>query len=121
MLRRIASTWYWIVVFWLVSAPVAGHAILLESTPGNGAEVKDPDLRVELRFNSRIDFKRSRLILILPDLREQALTILPGDRADLLRAQTGGLAPGMHALHWQVLSVDGHITRGDVPFTIELP
>ncbi|MFI4981818.1 MAG: copper resistance protein CopC, partial [Nevskiales bacterium] len=26
--------------------------------------------------------------------------------------------PGAYVVRWQVLSVDGHITRGDVPFTV---
>jgi methionine-rich copper-binding protein CopC len=29
------------------------------------------------------------------------------------------LAPGAYTLHWQVLAVDGHITRGNVPFTVD--
>jgi len=31
------------------------------------------------------------------------------------------LAPGAHVLRWQVLAIDGHITRGDVPFTVVAP
>ena len=29
------------------------------------------------------------------------------------------LQPGAYTLRWQVLAIDGHITRGDVPFTVE--
>lgn len=106
-------------MFWLVSAPVAGHGILLESVPAKNATIIGPDLDVVLRFNSRIDPLRSRLTLILPGGGEQGIDILPDDRADLLHAKADGLAPGAYRLHWQLLSVDGHITRGDVPFTIE--
>ena len=28
------------------------------------------------------------------------------------------LQPGDYVARWQVLAVDGHITRGDVPFTV---
>jgi methionine-rich copper-binding protein CopC len=35
----------------------------------------------------------------------------------MLRA-TLTVAPGAYVLRWQVLAVDGHITRGDVPFTV---
>jgi len=31
---------------------------------------------------------------------------------------TVSLVPGLYSLRWQVLAVDGHITRGDVPFTV---
>jgi hypothetical protein len=32
-----------------------------------------------------------------------------------------GLIPGAYVVRWQVLAVDGHITRGDVPFTVTAP
>ncbi|TAI60323.1 copper resistance protein CopC, partial [Bradyrhizobium sp. Leo170] len=35
-----------------------------------------------------------------------------------LDAEAKGLSPGAWRLRWQVLSVDGHITRGDIPFTV---
>jgi methionine-rich copper-binding protein CopC len=28
------------------------------------------------------------------------------------------LSPGAYSVRWQVLAVDGHITRGEVPFTV---
>ncbi len=31
------------------------------------------------------------------------------------------LRPGDYTVRWQVLAVDGHITRGDVPFTVTPP
>ena len=31
------------------------------------------------------------------------------------------LQPGEYTVRWQVLAVDGHITRGDVPFTVTAP
>jgi methionine-rich copper-binding protein CopC len=29
------------------------------------------------------------------------------------------LSPGKYAIHWQVLAVDGHITRGQIPFEVK--
>jgi methionine-rich copper-binding protein CopC len=31
------------------------------------------------------------------------------------------LAPGDYRLRWQVLAYDGHITRGEIPFTVMHP
>jgi hypothetical protein len=31
---------------------------------------------------------------------------------------TATLTPGPYVLRWQVLAIDGHITRGDVTFTV---
>jgi len=36
-----------------------------------------------------------------------------------LSARAQQLAPGKYTLRWQALAVDGHITRGEVPFTVE--
>jgi methionine-rich copper-binding protein CopC len=98
--------------------PAAAHAILMESVPAVNATAKGPDIAFDLRFNSRIDHKRSRLTLTLPDQSQQVLPIDadgPDDRLDTKAT----LAPGTYTLRWQVLAIDGHITRGDVPFTVE--
>ena len=31
---------------------------------------------------------------------------------------TDALSPGAYVLRWQVLAIDGHITRGDIPFVV---
>ena len=103
----------------LVSAslPAAAHAILMDSVPAVNATAKGPDIAIDLRFNSRIDHKRSRLTLTLPDQSQQVLPIDidgPDDRLDT----KASLSPGVYTLRWQVLAIDGHITRGDVPFTV---
>lgn len=98
--------------------PAAAHAILMESVPAVNATAKGPDIAFDLRFNSRIDHKRSRLTLTLPDQSQQVLAIDadgPDDRLDTKAT----LPPGTYTLRWQVLAIDGHITRGDVPFTVE--
>ena len=105
----------------LFAAPqgASAHAIIVSSQPASGATVaKDDAVAIRLRFNSRIDHARSRLKLLAPDGAEQALTPTAGAPADELDAEAKALAPGAWRLHWQVLSVDGHITRGDIPFTV---
>ena len=97
--------------------PAAAHAILMESVPAVNGIAKGPDVSFDLRFNSRIDHKRSQLTLTLPDQSQQVLPIAgdsPEDRLDT----KASLAPGSYTLRWQVLAIDGHITRGDVPFTV---
>jgi methionine-rich copper-binding protein CopC len=38
--------------------------------------------------------------------------------AEVLQARIRPTRPGAYALRWRVLAVDGHITRGDIPFII---
>lgn len=101
-------------------APVAAaaHAIVIASQPGVDAVVAGASLPIELRFNSRIDQQRSRLTLVQPDGTTATLPLGAVTAPDLLTTRASDLAPGVYRLHWQVLSVDGHITRGDIPFTV---
>jgi methionine-rich copper-binding protein CopC len=94
------------------------HAILLESSPALKSAVPGPDVPIKLRFNVRIDAVRSRLTLIRPDGSSQTLELNKKTPADTLSAEATGLAAGAYRLRWQVLASDGHITRGEIPFTV---
>jgi hypothetical protein len=96
------------------------HAILEESTPPAGASVKAGPVDLRFRYNSRIDQGRSRLTLIRPDHSHSTIAITPGGTPDILTSHLE-LAPGAYIIRWQVLAVDGHITRGDVPLTVTAP
>ncbi len=104
----------------LVSVSASAHAILLRSAPAIGASVPAGPIAMELHYNSRIDAGRSRLTLIRADHSQSVLPILPDTAPDVLRADAT-LPPGAYVVRWQVLAIDGHITRGDVPFTVTGP
>ncbi len=95
----------------------AAHAILLDSEPAARATVPPGPTGIRLRFNSRIDHARSRLAL-RSGQTERVLTIDPASPADVMAA-ISDLPPGDCVLRWQVLAVDGHITRGEVPLTVQ--
>jgi hypothetical protein len=101
-----------------IVAPATAHAVLLESTPPLNSSVSGPNVPVKLRFNVRIDALRSRLTLLRPDGSAQSLQISKQAPADTLSAQATGLPTGAYRLRWQVLASDGHITRGEIPFTV---
>jgi methionine-rich copper-binding protein CopC len=103
------------------AAPAGAHAIVLESVPTAGAVVSGSNIAVAIRFSSRIDASRSHLTLIQADGKERSLGLLAQGAPDLLKASLAGLAPGRYRLRWLVLALDGHITRGDIPFTVANP
>jgi len=105
----------------LVVAPraVFAHAVLVQSSPAEGATVTGPDLPVTLKFNSRVDGSRSTLLLATPDGQSKPLNIAPQSVPDTLTAKATGLMHGKYAIRWQVLAVDGHITRGQISFLVK--
>lgn len=103
----------------LIPGMASAHAILLDSQPAARGVALPGPVRIVLRFNSRIDQGRSRLALRTGG-REQVLAIAAAAPDDVLEARAD-LAPGDYVLRWQVLAVDGHITRGDVPFQVKAP
>lgn len=99
----------------------SAHALVTEAEPAAGAVLADgPPPHVRLRFNSRVDRARSRLVLHGPDNGQTPLPLDSGNDPTLLEARTDIVpwVPGAWRLRWQVLALDGHITRGDVPFTL---
>ncbi|HUN48262.1 MAG TPA: copper resistance CopC family protein [Stellaceae bacterium] len=100
--------------------PASAHAIVVETVPQVDAVVHAP-LDVRLRFNSRIDRARSRLSLLDSTGKETVIAIDKSGPTDVMTAHLGALAPGAYRLRWQVLALDGHITRGDIPFTVAQP
>ena len=104
---------------YLAPGPFArAHAILTDSTPANEAIAGDVRLPVELHFNCRIDVKHSRLWLVTPGDENVVLPLVETAPSNILKSDALELQPGAYHLRWQVLSVDGHITRGDVPFRV---
>jgi methionine-rich copper-binding protein CopC len=100
----------------LLPAAASAHAILLDSQPAAGATVKPGKVALVLRYNSRIDAARSAITLTGPDGKARPLRVAPGPTPATLAAEAE-LAAGAYLLRWQVLAIDGHITRGELRFT----
>ncbi|MBE7209757.1 MAG: copper resistance protein CopC [Gluconacetobacter diazotrophicus] len=102
----------------LMPVAASAHAILTASTPASGGTIAPGHQKLDFQYNSRIDHRRSRLTLSGPDNKHQVLAIAPDSAANALDAEAD-LSPGTYTLRWQALALDGHITRGDVPFTVK--
>jgi len=110
-----------IIIVLLITAATQlcwAHAILKEASPALNSMVKGPDLAINLRFNVRIDGTRSRLHLVAPNGTTSALTITGQATPDTVQSQAKGLKPGAYKLQWNVLASDGHMSKGEIPFTV---
>ena len=117
MLQRLLPKLLIPLVLLAAPIPAEAHAILIESTPAVNGTVAGPNVAFTLRYNSRIDHARSRLTLTLSDQSTKVLAIADSSAEDQL-ATAAALVPGSYSLRWVVLAVDGHLSRGDVPFTV---
>ena len=56
--------------------------------------------------------------LLAPDGSQQTLALAKQLSPDILQSQASGLKPGAYKLLWNVLASDGHMSKGEVPFTV---
>jgi len=118
--RRILSATGLLVAACLLQAGGAeAHAIIIGAKPAVNAKVPQGPLDILLQYNSRIDVSLSRLSLTDPAGKSSVLEAAAGDKPGSLTAHADLDAPGQWLLRWQVLSIDGHVTRGEIPFTVE--
>ncbi|MBY0337812.1 MAG: copper resistance protein CopC [Acetobacteraceae bacterium] len=107
----------------ILPARAEAHALVTGSEPASGARIPGGDVMAVVRFNSRIDHSRSQLLLApVRDggggtADETRLELTPSPDTEL-RARLPALPPGRWRIRWQVLALDGHITRGDIPFAV---
>jgi copper resistance protein C len=119
--QRFAGAIVFLVAVLMAASPrmALAHAVLLSSTPQKNAAVNGPDITISLKYNSRVDGARSSLSLVKPDGSVERIGALAQPLPDTLSATGHKLSKGAYVLRWQVLSSDGHITRGEVPFAVE--
>ena len=100
------------------AAPAWAHAVIVSASPTTNELVAPGKLPVRIEFNSRIDKARSRLQVTAPAGDKADVPIDPSGEPNVVAGTTGALSPGAYVLRWQVLAIDGHITRGDIPFVV---
>lgn len=107
-----------------LAGAASAHAIIRQSSPELGGQVPPGPVALRLTFNSRLDHARS-LLSIAPvrlggggTADEVRVPIDADSPPTALHGTTAPLGPGAWRIRWQVLALDGHITRGDIPFTV---
>ena len=115
---RMAGLLATVVALLLGGSLLEGHAVLKDSSPMANGTVEGPDVPIRLHYNVRVDAALSKLELLNPDQSTTSLALGKQPAADTLTSEAKGLKPGSYKIRWQVLAPDGHITRGEVPFTV---
>lgn len=95
------------------------HAILVSSQPAAHSTVSGPEVAVLLKYSSRVDLEHSTLTLLDPNGKVEKIAIESEPSPGSLSARLTGLVKGAYVLRWQILAMDGHITRGTIPFQVK--
>lgn len=103
----------------LAGSPLAfAHAMLVHSSPADQSVVHSHQVDIALDYDSRIEARRCTVKLTDAAGKAVALQMEPSAKPSELNAVAHGLANGKYQIHWQALASDGHITRGDLTFTV---
>jgi methionine-rich copper-binding protein CopC len=113
-----------IVALWTSPGFVAGHAIIVDSSPKDGAVLSQAPDRIVLRFNSKVEKSLSRVSLSRGGGQPMPLRVSTAARGtaaapEVLVVPLPRLKPGTYALRFTVLATDGHTTPGVLRFTIK--
>ena len=109
-----------LAMFVLQPAVATAHAVLVKSTPGRRAVVPVSPPRVELVFNERLEPAYSTLSVWsgANTRMDDGKAVVGPDDPRRLSVTLPRLDAGAYTVRFRVLSVDGHIVEGTVPFEV---
>jgi copper transport protein len=113
---RLAEAMLLALLLAAASEGAHAHAVLVESTPVDGAVLDRAPDRVRLRFNEPVQV----ILLRLVDESGQATPLAqdPETMPDRVEAPLPSLSPGSYVVSWRLLSVDGHPVGGAAFFML---
>jgi copper resistance protein C len=95
------------------------HDLVRRSDPAANTAVVAGPVSVAVMYSGKIDRARSQLALVAPSGTRRELALDGSAPPNVLQAPAPiDLTPGAYVLRWIVLSSDGHLTRGDIPFRV---
>jgi copper transport protein len=100
------------------ATPAAAHAVLVSSSPADGAQLDDPPDVVRLTFSEPVSAELGGLRVLADDgtrVDEGAVRV---DGAIVEVDLVGGLGDGSYVATWRIISADGHPVRGALVFAV---
>lgn len=112
----------WIVLLWGGTPSQAwAHAFPDHADPRVGSSIKSSPSAIRIWFDSYLESAFSTIEVY--DKNEKRVDKqdghVNGSDPTLLELGLPELSPGKYRVVWAVVSVDGHRTEGDFPFTVE--
>jgi methionine-rich copper-binding protein CopC len=110
-----------VATFGLVPALALAHGKLEQATPAAGSVVDASPAALQLTFNEELESAFSTIKLTDANGttvgKEKATVDAANPR--VLNIVVPKLSPGSYAVHWEVMTHDGHKTEGDYQFAVK--
>jgi methionine-rich copper-binding protein CopC len=90
-----------------------------ESLPAAEAIIHGHHAEYVIRFDGPVNHVASRMEITQDNHIIQTLTPLADSAVDVLFADSAVPPPGRYMLHWEAVSSDGTLSKGDIPFNAE--
>jgi hypothetical protein len=97
------------------------HAALSRADPRVGSKIGTSPMEVRMWFSEALEPVFSNASIVMPPGQGPAggkAFVDPKDRRQLVIPVLRPLPAGRYEVKWGVVSVDGHRTEGDFPFTV---
>lgn len=107
-----------LLVAGLVTPAARAHAILTRASLEEQPILANTATSVTLHFNGRLEPGFTRVVQVDKTRQERGLEATPGREGETVTVHLPALAPGVYALRYQVLAVDGHLTEGLLRFRV---
>lgn len=94
------------------------HAIVIDSSPAHGDVLSTAPTALMLQFNALIELSVTSVVLLGLDGQEWTLNVSAAEKAGSINATLPSLEPGVYTAVYRLLAADGHITEGEIRFTL---
>jgi methionine-rich copper-binding protein CopC len=109
------------MTFGLVPALACAHGTLEQATPAANSVVDASPATLELTFNQALEsaFSTIKVTDVNGTAVSKEKAKVDGSNPRVLAVAVPKLSPGSYAVHWTVMTHDGHKTKGDYQFTVK--
>lgn len=103
-----------------LTAGLQAHMKLEKSDPASGATLTAAPKSLNLHFSEKIDAAVSKLALKGPAGEVKLGPAHAMGEKHLMADVQGSMADGAYTISWQSAGGDGHVQKGEIPFTVKL-
>lgn len=102
------------------AAPAFAHAHVVSSTPAANAAIAAPK-KVSVTFSEKLvpAFSKLEISMVGMKMAVPVKSAVSADGKTLTATPTGAFMKGSYVIKWSAAAVDGHKSKGTIPFKIK--